>query len=83
MDDNKIDNTVNTGVITGQDEELQGQPLPAQPLPAQPLPGQPLHNPLKGPKKHVKKELNYAVEVPEDLMKFDIEITENDDYDIE
>lgn len=93
MGDNKIDNTVNTGVITGQDEELQGQPLPAQPLSeqplpaqplsAQPLPGQPLHNPLKGPKKHVKKELNYAVEVPEDLMKFDIEITENDDYDIE
>lgn len=48
-----------------------------------PLPGQPLYNPLKGPKKHVKKEIKYAIEVPETLMKYDIDVPDDADYDIE
>lgn len=47
-----------------------------------PLPGQPLDNPLAGPKKHVRRELDFAVSVPEDKMNYDIETNEQDDYDI-
>ncbi len=41
-----------------------------------------IENPLPLPKKHVRKELDFQYEVPEDKMKFDIEIKENDDFDI-
>ena len=42
-----------------------------------------LRNPLPVPKKHVRKELDYAIQVTEDLMHFDVELTdENADYDI-
>lgn len=40
-------------------------------------------NPLPLPKKHVKKELNYSFEIPEEKMKYDIEeLIENDDFDL-
>lgn len=40
-------------------------------------------NPLPVPKKHVKKELNYSFEIPEDKMIFDIDLlVENDDFDL-
>lgn len=41
-----------------------------------------IENPLPLPKKHEKKVMDYQYEVPEDKMKFDIEIDENDDFDI-
>ena len=34
------------------------------------------------PKKHVKKEMDYQYTVAEDDMKYDMEISENDDFDI-
>ncbi len=43
--------------------------------------GAPLPNPLKGPKKHRKKELRYAYEISEEQMHYDLEIDEGDDFD--
>lgn len=39
-------------------------------------------NPLPLPKPHVKKEINYNIEPDAENMKFDIDIKENDDFDI-
>ena len=39
-------------------------------------------NPLPLPKKHVKKTMNYGFEVEDDKMDFDIEISDDDDFDI-
>ncbi len=41
-----------------------------------------IENPLPGPKPHVKKEMHYDYEVPEDKMYFDIEKPSNNYYDI-
>ncbi len=41
-----------------------------------------IENPLPLPKKHVKKVLEYSVEPQEEWMHFDIEISEEDDFDI-
>ena len=38
--------------------------------------------PLPMPKKHVKKSIDYAFEPSDDLMKYDVEISPNDDFDI-
>ncbi|HKM33790.1 MAG TPA: hypothetical protein VJY54_03505 [Lachnospiraceae bacterium] len=40
-----------------------------------------IDNPLPLPKKHVKKVLDYHKEIPMDQMKYDIEVTEKDDFD--
>ncbi len=39
-------------------------------------------NPLPLPKKHVKRELNYQREVEMNQMKYDIEVFDQDDFDI-
>ena len=39
-----------------------------------------LANPLPGPKKHVKKTLDYDLDVPEDLMHYDVPVNILDDY---
>lgn len=41
-----------------------------------------LENPLPLPKKHEKKTMDYQYEIAEDKMNFDVEIKENDDFDI-
>lgn len=41
-----------------------------------------IDNPLPVPKKHVKKSINYAFEPTLDQMKYDIDISESDDFDI-
>lgn len=46
-------------------------------------PGEPIPNPLPGPKKHVRRELDYAFVPEERQMCYDIpEIDENDDFEI-
>lgn len=42
-----------------------------------------IENPLPLPKKHVKKEMDYQYPVDDKDMKYDIEIDENDDFDIQ
>ena len=39
-------------------------------------------NPLPLPKKHVKREMDYQYPVEEKDMKYDMEVPENDDFDI-
>lgn len=41
-----------------------------------------IENPLPLPKPHVKKEMNYGFDPPSVRMKYDIWVSENDDYDI-
>lgn len=41
-----------------------------------------LENPLPLPKKHEKRTMDYQYEVTEEQMKFDLEVNENDDFDI-
>lgn len=42
-----------------------------------------IHNPLPGPKPHVKKQMTYDYTVPEDQMHFDVEHPEKNYYDYE
>ena len=41
-----------------------------------------IENPLPVPKKHVKREMDYDHAVPESAMHFDIEIAEEDDFEL-
>lgn len=41
-----------------------------------------LDNPLPLPKRHVKKKIDYAFEPSEKLMKYDVEVRDDDDFDI-
>lgn len=51
---------------------------------AQDAPAKPrfIENPLPLPKKHEKRSLDYQYEVDETKLEFDVEITENDDFDV-
>lgn len=42
-----------------------------------------IENPLPLPKKHVKKEMDYQYMVPEENMRYDVEVPEDDDFDIQ
>ncbi len=41
-----------------------------------------IENPLPLPKKHTKRTMGYRLEVPPEAMKFDVEVSDNDDFDI-
>ena len=41
-----------------------------------------IENPLPVPKKHIRKTMDYAFVPEESLMKYDIHVSDNDDYDI-
>lgn len=42
-----------------------------------------IENPLPLPKKHVKKTMGYQREIPPEEMHYDVEVDENDDFDLE
>ncbi len=42
-----------------------------------------IENPLPLPKKHVKRDMEYQYDVPEQDMRYDIEIAPDDDFDIQ
>ena len=42
-----------------------------------------IENPLPLPKKHVKKDMDYQYDVAQEDMKYDVEVSENDDYDLQ
>lgn len=42
-----------------------------------------IKNPLPVPKRHVKKEMDFDIAVPEQFMFYDVEIKPDDDFDIE
>lgn len=41
-----------------------------------------IENPLPLPKKHVKKTMDYRIDVTEEQMKYDMEVREDDDFDL-
>lgn len=41
-----------------------------------------IENPLPVPKRHVKKEMDFGFEPDSDLMKYDVMVEENDDFDL-
>lgn len=42
-----------------------------------------IENPLPLPKKHVAKEMDYQYDIAESDMKYDVEVSENDDFDVQ
>lgn len=67
-------------------EELFAEPLPLAERPGKrPVlrPGEPIPNPLPGPKRHVRRELDYAFVPEEQQMCYDLtDIDENDDFEL-
>lgn len=59
-------------------------PEPATDVPAQETDPKPryLENPLPLPKKHVRRQMDYQYKVEEKDMKFDLEIKDDDDFDL-
>ena len=47
-----------------------------------PPPGEPLHNPLPVPKKKNRAQADFAFQVKEADMKFDIDVADDDDFDV-
>ena len=47
-----------------------------------PKPGEYLDNPLPVPKRHVKKEMDYAFEPEPGQMYFELPVADNDDFDV-
>lgn len=72
----KAEVTMNAGAITA-DTELAGTVESAKEVKPRFI-----ENPLPLPKKHERKEMDFQYEVPEDKMKFDINIKDGDDFDI-
>ena len=46
-----------------------------------PAPGEPLHNPLPVPKKKSRPQADFGYQVAEDKMKFDLDVSDEDDFD--
>ena len=42
-----------------------------------------IENPLPLPRKHVAHEMDYRYVVEEKDMKYDVEVSEDDDYDVQ
>lgn len=57
------------------------QPVEKEKEQEKPAPGAPLQNPLPVPKKKSRPALDFGYEIKEADMKFDIEITDEDDFD--
>ena len=70
-----------TDAVKVQVEIEEKEPVKETPQPDAPKPRF-IENPLPLPKKHERKEMDYQYMVAEDKMKFDVEIKENDDFDI-
>lgn len=47
-----------------------------------PAPGEPLHNPLPVPKKKSRPQADFEYQVSEEKMKFDLDVAEDDDFDL-
>ena len=46
-----------------------------------PAPGEPLHNPLPVPKRKIRPQVDFGYQVKETEMKFDLDVTDQDDFD--
>lgn len=68
----------NEQIQTKAEEPVDAETEPESPKPAPRF----LENPLPLPKKHEKRVMDYEHEVPEEKMKFDLDCTEEDDFDL-
>lgn len=73
--------SVTQKVIMQAKEEEAAMPVQEETSKPAPVPRF-LENPLPLPKKHEKRVMDYEYEVPEEKMKFDIECTQDDDFDL-
>lgn len=67
------------GGVTNMDTETTITEKKEQEKPA---PGQPLHNPLPVPQKKSRPQADFGYQVGEADMKFDIEVADDDDFDV-
>ena len=80
--DNKTDRkTAREEKMTAKGMESSGADLKEMGIKAE-KPIKYIENPLPLPKKHVKREMDYQYQVTENQMKFDIEISDEDEFDI-
>lgn len=66
------------------EESVAEEPVTEEPMTEEPIPVREIkyiENPLPLPKKHVKKTMDYGYEIPEEDMEFDIDISDEDDFD--
>lgn len=73
----KAENTSKEKVLIDLDTKTET----AENLPKEPRKIVFIDNPLPLPKKHVKKDMSYPIEPDSTHMKYDIDVSENDDYD--
>lgn len=67
-------------VVSRSEETVQNSWEESEPKPRKRT--DPIPNPLPGPKKHVKRELDFDIEPEENRLEFDHKISENDDFDL-
>lgn len=48
----------------------------------EPKPGEYLENPLPVPRRHVKRDMDYAFEPSSDQMYYEVPVADNDDFDV-
>jgi len=76
-----IQETAENGTGTGDGQDMAGQGAEAEAaLPQRKV--RMIENPLPLPKKHVRRRLDYGMEVPEGKYDFDLEVDDKDDFDI-
>ncbi len=76
-EENVIGETVTEDVVS---KEVVDENVPIEePVPVKEIKF--IENPLPLPKKHVKKTMDYGYDFPEEQLYFDIEISEDDDFD--
>lgn len=68
---NEVQKEMNTEKVRNEGKEQE-----------KPAPGEPLHNPLPIPKKKSHAQADFGFQVKEADMKFDLEVADDDDFDV-
>ncbi|MBO5472467.1 MAG: hypothetical protein J6A08_01570 [Lachnospiraceae bacterium] len=84
IEENKAQKAEQQGLVltTEQKAEKQALTAPSKQQAAGNEPSRFIENPLPLPKKHVKKEMDYQYTVEEKDMKYDVEVDDNDEFDL-
>lgn len=68
--------------VTDEEKEITEKETTENQEQKKPAPGEPLHNPLPVPKKKSRPQADFGFEVKEEDMKFDVEVSEDDDFEL-
>lgn len=71
-----------TGSVNSKKNAAAMPAVQAASAPAAPAPGEYLENPLPVPKRHIKKEMDYAFEPEPVQMYYEVPVADNDDFDV-